>query len=240
MRLRGREPLDARRGQHVLEQTHLVGVARMLPVRPGPRVPDHPALDVVLPREESLADAQDHPPGGDVGDQVDVVGLVETVERVLVVDVQDEHVALEHVFEVDAVEQRLRHERDGHALPEVGTLTEQALPGADDAGQRRVAGEVGEAYLLAARGAGGGSDQQGEPGRACHSDRAAPALCPDSTPRRPSAPRGAQPTLPESGPFCAAESRPRPAAPRRSRRRGPHHDSLLPPVATSGRVQSGT
>ena len=212
----------------------------MTPVGAGSPIPDDAALDVVLPREQPLAHAEDHPLAGDPGDQIDAVGLVEAVERVLVVDVQDEHVAGEHVVRVDPVEQRLRHERDRHALPEVGTLTEQALPGADDAGQRRVAGEVGEAYLLAARGAGGGSDQQGEPGRACHSDRAAPALCPDSTLRRPSAPRGAQPTLPESGPFCAAESRPRPAAPRRSRRRGPHHDSLLPSVATSGRVQSGT
>ena len=138
----------------------------MRPIGAGSPVPDDAALDVVLPREEPLADAEHHPPAGDARDQIDAVHLVEAVDRVLVVDVQDQHVAAQHVTRVDPVEQRLRHERDRDPLPEVGAFTEHVLPGADDAGQGRVAGEVGEAHFLGARRAGREGEQQGEARRA--------------------------------------------------------------------------
>ena len=165
LRLRHVQARHAGRRQHVLEQPYLVRETRVLPERPRAKVPGHPAFDVVLPRLQSLADAEHEPLAGDPFDQVDVVSGVEALERVRVVDVQNEHVAAQHLLGIDQVEQRFRHQTDRDALPQLGTLVEHRPPGAQDAGQRGVAGEIREPDLLRRGRTGRGDRQQGDAGR---------------------------------------------------------------------------
>ena len=161
LRLRHLQARHAGRRQHVLEQSYLVRETRVLPERTRATVPGHPAFDVVLPRLQTLADAEHEPPTGDPFDQIDVVSGVEALERVRVVDVQNEHVAAQHLLGIDRVEQRFGYQSDRDALTQLGTLVEHRPPGAQDAGQRGVAGEIREPDLLRRGRTGRGDRQQG-------------------------------------------------------------------------------
>ena len=151
LRLRDGEIRNARGRQHVLQQAELVREARVLPEGARAPVPCHALLFVVLARQQALPDTEHQPPGGDLGNQVQLVRRVEPLQRVLLVDVEDQHVAAGHVGGVHAVEQRFRHVRDRHAVAQVRTLVEQPLPGGQDAGQRGIAGEERETDFLRAR-----------------------------------------------------------------------------------------
>ena len=170
--------------QRVLEQPDLVGEARVFPERPCPAVPGYAALDVMFPRQQSLTDPEDQPLPGDPADEVHRMGLVEPLERVLIVDVQDEHVALQHLLRIDVVEQRFGHETDGDAVPQVRMLDEHRLPRAQQAGQGGIAREVREADLLGVGGTDCAGRQQGDAGqdaggsaRGSPGRRAPPRMC---------------------------------------------------------------
>ena len=151
LRVRDVETGNTRGRQHVFQQADLVREPRVIPECAGAPVPRHALRFVVLPRQQALADAEHQPPGSDPGDEVDRVRRVEPLQRVLLVDVENQHVAGEHVRGVDAVEQRLGQEGDRDPIAQVRAFAEQPLPGGQHAGKRRVAGEVPEADLLRAR-----------------------------------------------------------------------------------------
>ena len=165
LRLRNGQTRHAGGRQHVGEQPHLVGEARVFPERACPAVPGHAALDVMFLRQQPLTDPEDQPLPGDPADEVYRIRLVEALERVLVVDVQDEHVALQHRLRIDVVEQRFGHETDGDAVPQMGLLDEHRLPRAQQAGQGGIAREVREADLLGAGRTDCAGHQQGDAGQ---------------------------------------------------------------------------
>ena len=144
LRFAGRQTLDAGGREDVLEQFELVGETGVLPVRAGPSVPGHAERLVVVAPQEPLADPEDGSAPHRLADQVDAVGRVEALDRVLVVHAQHERVRVDEGPGIDLVEQRFGEQGEFHPAAQVGVLGQKVLPRRRDRGQVGVGGEVRE------------------------------------------------------------------------------------------------
>ena len=151
LRIGHRQPGDARRRQRLLEQADLVLEPLVRPERAGALVPCDAALDVVLARQQPLADPEHEPPARDALDEIDAVLRREALQHLLVHDVENEHVGLEEGVDVGVVEERLGEELDRDAAAQIGVLLEDRPVRAEGAGEVAVGEQVGDARLLGVR-----------------------------------------------------------------------------------------